>query len=82
MEAPHSSTTLSSRGCSWLKDGDGRNCEKLQIAPMRVPYFLTTGTLVAVLALAHVWRAVETEPELATEPWYVLITLIAVRPAK
>jgi hypothetical protein len=40
-------------------------------------YLLTTGTLFGVLVLVHVWRAIDTEPELATDPWYVLITVIA-----
>jgi hypothetical protein len=40
-------------------------------------YLLTTGTLFGVLALVHVWRAIDTEPQLASEPWYVLVTIIA-----
>ena len=38
-------------------------------------YVMTTGTVFGLLTLAHIWRAVEAEPHLATEPWYILITL-------
>jgi len=39
-------------------------------------YVMTTGVVFGLLTLAHIWRAGE-EPHLATEPWYVLITLAA-----
>ena len=38
-------------------------------------YVMTTGTVFGLLTLAHIWRAVGAEPHLATEPWYILITL-------
>jgi hypothetical protein len=41
-------------------------------------YLITTGTLFGVLALVHIWRVISTEPQLATDPWYVLVTVIAV----
>ena len=37
-------------------------------------YVMTTGVVFGLLTLAHIWRAGE-EPHLATEPWYVLITI-------
>lgn len=39
-------------------------------------YVVTTGTLFGLITLAHLWRMVE-ERRLATEPWYVLITVAA-----
>jgi tetrahydromethanopterin S-methyltransferase subunit E len=40
-------------------------------------YVTTTGVIFGLLALVHIWRAVVEGPHLATDPWYVLITLIA-----
>jgi len=37
-------------------------------------YLITTGALFALITVAHVWRAV-VESQLATDPWYVLLTL-------
>jgi hypothetical protein len=39
-------------------------------------YVMTSGTVFALLTLAHIWR-VFVEPHLAKEPWFVLFTLIA-----
>jgi hypothetical protein len=30
-----------------------------------------------VLALVHIWRALDAEPALATDPWYIVVTLVA-----
>ena len=40
-------------------------------------YVMTTGTVFGLLTLAHIWRVIEEGPHLATEPWYVLITVAA-----
>ena len=40
-------------------------------------YILTTGILFGLLALVHLWRIVEETPSLATDPWFMLITLAA-----
>lgn len=40
-------------------------------------YVLTTGTLFGVLTLAHILRMITEDPHLATDPWYLLITLVA-----
>jgi hypothetical protein len=40
-------------------------------------YVMTTGVVFGLLTLAHIWRVIEEGPHLATEPWYVLITLAA-----
>jgi hypothetical protein len=40
-------------------------------------YVVTTGVLFGLLALIHIWRAIVEGPHLATDPWYVLITLVA-----
>jgi hypothetical protein len=39
-------------------------------------YVATTGTLFGLLTIVHIWRATQ-EQQLATEPWYILITLAA-----
>ena len=40
-------------------------------------YLVTTGSLFGVLTLAHVWRIIEEGPQLATNPWWILITIAA-----
>ncbi|MET0212841.1 MAG: hypothetical protein ABW292_07560 [Vicinamibacterales bacterium] len=37
-------------------------------------YVLTTGVIFGIVTLAHVWRMIEEKP-MATEPWYILITV-------
>lgn len=39
-------------------------------------YVVTTGAVFGLLTLAHIWR-VFVEPHLATDPWFILVTLIA-----
>ena len=43
---------------------------------MRV-YVMITGTLFGLVALVHVWRMIEESRSLATDPWFLLITLVA-----
>jgi len=40
-------------------------------------YLITTGTLFGLLTVVHVWRIIEEGPHLATDPWYLLITVAA-----
>ena len=40
-------------------------------------YVMTTGVLFGLLTGVHVWRVLEEDPRLATDPGYVLITLAA-----
>ncbi|PYT22411.1 MAG: hypothetical protein DMG57_35520 [Acidobacteria bacterium] len=40
-------------------------------------YVVTTGLVFGLLTLVHIWRAIDEGPHLATEPWYVLITIAA-----
>jgi hypothetical protein len=40
-------------------------------------YVITTGALFGVLTIAHILRIVEEGPSLATNPWYILITVAA-----
>ena len=40
-------------------------------------YVTTTGAIFGLLALAHIWRAIEEGPALLKDPWWVLITLAA-----
>ena len=40
-------------------------------------YVMTTGAVFGLLTLAHIWRVVADEPQLATDPSFVLITVAA-----
>jgi hypothetical protein len=40
-------------------------------------YLMTTGALFTLLTLVHVWRMIEESPTLATDPWFIAITLAA-----
>ena len=40
-------------------------------------YVMTTGAVFGLLALVHLWRVVEEGTRLATDPWFVAITVIA-----
>jgi len=40
-------------------------------------YVITTGAVFGLLTLAHAWRVIAEDPHLATDPWFVLITLAA-----
>ena len=40
-------------------------------------YVITTGTVFGLLTLAHIWRIVAEDRHLATDPWFVLITVVA-----
>jgi uncharacterized membrane protein len=39
-------------------------------------YVITTGAVFGLLILAHIWR-IFAEPHLATDPWFILITVAA-----
>ncbi len=43
---------------------------------MRV-YTITTGAVFGLLALLHLWRAIEEGPHLAKDPFFVAITVVA-----
>ncbi len=38
-------------------------------------YLVTTGALFGLLAIAHVVRMLSERPDLASSPWYILITV-------
>ena len=40
-------------------------------------YLITTGTLFALIAVAHVWRVIAESRALATDPWFVGLTLLS-----
>lgn len=40
-------------------------------------YLITTGTMFALLALLHLWRAVQESGQLAQDPWFLVITVVA-----
>jgi multisubunit Na+/H+ antiporter MnhF subunit len=39
-------------------------------------YIVSTGIVFGLLTLAHLWRIVE-EPHLASDPWFILVTIVA-----
>jgi hypothetical protein len=39
-------------------------------------YVIATGVVFGLITLAHVWRIV-VEPRLATEPWFLLTTIVS-----
>jgi hypothetical protein len=38
-------------------------------------YVMTTGAVFGLLTLLHIWRAIEEGSRLATDPWFILITV-------
>ncbi len=40
-------------------------------------YVMTTGALFGVLTVLHIWRMIQESRDLATDPWYLLITATA-----
>jgi hypothetical protein len=40
-------------------------------------YLISTGGLFGLITLAHLWRIVAEWPRLATDPWYLLLTVVA-----
>jgi hypothetical protein len=41
-------------------------------------YVMTTGAVFGLVTMAHVWRAIEEGPHLASEPSFILLTAAAV----
>jgi hypothetical protein len=37
-------------------------------------YLITTGSVFALVTLAHVWRAISESTALARDPWFILLT--------
>ena len=40
-------------------------------------YVMTTGALFGLIVLAHILRMAQEGRELATDPWYILLTAVA-----
>jgi hypothetical protein len=40
-------------------------------------YVMTTGAVFGLLTVVHLWRVIEEGRHLATDPWYVVITIVA-----
>ena len=40
-------------------------------------YVITTGAVFGLLTVTHIWRAIEEGSHLATDPWFLLITVTA-----
>jgi hypothetical protein len=41
-------------------------------------YLVTTATLFSLIAVLHAWRVIEERSSLARDPWFLIITLVAV----
>jgi hypothetical protein len=39
-------------------------------------YIVATGIVFGLVTLAHLWRIFE-EPHLASDPWFILVTIVA-----
>ena len=39
-------------------------------------YVITTGVVFGLLTVVHIWRMI-VEPNLATDPWFILATLVS-----
>ncbi|HEY6102216.1 MAG TPA: hypothetical protein VI007_03200 [bacterium] len=40
-------------------------------------YVMTAGAVFGLITVVHVWRIIVEWPHLATEPWYLLLTVAA-----
>jgi hypothetical protein len=40
-------------------------------------YVMTTSAIFGLLAVVHIWRAIEEGPGLAKDPWFLLISVTA-----
>jgi hypothetical protein len=40
-------------------------------------YLVTTGTLFGLITVLHVWRMLSESPQLARDPWFILLTVLA-----
>ena len=40
-------------------------------------YIGVTGTIFGLITLAHIWRVLAESSRLATDPWYVLLTVLS-----
>lgn len=39
-------------------------------------YVITTGAIFGLITLAHIWRIFAEHEHLATDPWYILLTVL------
>ena len=40
-------------------------------------YVMTTGAIFGLLVLVHIWRVIEEGSHVMTDPWFILITVVA-----
>lgn len=40
-------------------------------------YLITTSTIFGLITLAHIWRAIDAEPAVAKDPFFILLTALA-----
>ena len=53
-----------------------QHCLTLEGDPMKV-YVMTTGAVFGLITLAHLLRIIAEGPHVATDPWFVLLTVAA-----
>lgn len=39
-------------------------------------YLITTGTVFALVTLAHIWRAISEGSAMTRDPWFILLTVL------
>ena len=39
-------------------------------------YLITTGTVFALVTLAHVWRAISEAGAMTRDPWFIMLTIL------
>jgi hypothetical protein len=60
-------------GASAFRDPSREQFNHERNQPMKT-YVMTTGALFGLLTIAHIWRMIGENRQLATDPWFVLIT--------
>lgn len=40
-------------------------------------YLLVTGTIFGLIVVAHIWRAIAESHQLARDPWFIALTVVA-----
>jgi hypothetical protein len=53
-----------------------KHCLPMEDALMKA-YLMTTGAVFGLVTLAHLWRLYEEGPNLAADPWFLLLTAAA-----
>ena len=57
-------------------DSGWRNGDYSEMNSMKA-YLITTGTVFGLITLAHIWRVCVENRHLATDPWFIFLTILA-----